>query len=297
MQYAATAQYSDGSSEDVTSRAVWWTVYPSILRSDGAGVFSAGKPGEAHVHGALGQKLHFFNVLVLPPGTFKLQGAVTESGGNRLDGAFIEIVSGTGTGARAETRNGSYTLYGAGGIVRLRAFADGFTSDIRDVDVTSHEMHESFVLTRVTPPANLSGLWTMTLSASAACRDVPERALPRTYRAEVAQQDLQLKVAISSPTLRGVFTNLPGSVLGWQVRFSIHGDTTYIDPVWTSPSFVDVVSDTETFGFMGDVGGMLHGAEIRAQLSGDLLYWDARRPSFAPNWLCTADDHVVTLRR
>jgi hypothetical protein len=236
------------------------------------------------------------DVFVVEPGTFKLSGVVFDSGGGSLDGVTVEVVAGTGQGLRTTTRSqGQYALYGVAGWVQLRASADGFTPQILEVVVTSNNATGSFTLTPVEAPADVSGLWTMTVAPAPGCRaGLPQIAQGRAYQVQLIQQGTRLHVRITGPTLQVSNAHqLSGSVLGLRVQVSLPGDTSYGE--WSSSNLYDHLSPTEKLGFSGIIEGSLIGAEIRATMYGDLVYWNAQ--TFEPGWYCRADNHAVTLRR
>jgi hypothetical protein len=305
-QYTATAEYSDGSSKDVTAGAFWSPTYSETwdpvsragfaLSFTSPGVTAAAIRGERNLFALYEGNRGMLNVLVLEPGTFKLSGVVSNSSGGMLDDVTVEVVSGTGKGLKATTNNvGQYVIYGVAGPVRLRTSADGFRAEIRDVIVTGNGGSESFALTPVETPADVSGIWTMTVTASPRCRaGLPDIAQGRTYEVRLIQQGTTLQWRISSPTLRdGDASNSFGStVLGSRVRLELPGDTD--EGEYTSPDIYDRLSPTESFGFTGSAEGTITGSEIRATLNGSLVYW---RDGAGFVWYCRTTDHSVTLRR
>ncbi len=309
--YTATGEYSDGSSRDVTAAALWFPTYSEtwdpVARAQFAlsftspGVTAAATRGErnivANYEGITG-RLH---VLILEPGTFKLSVAVSDSSGGLLDDVTVEVVSGTGKGLKATTNNiGRSELYGVAGPVQLRASSDGFRAEIRDVVVAEDDGFERFALTPVETPADISGSWTMTVASSPTCRaGLPDIAQGRSYEVHLIQQGTTLHWRISSPTLEkhdDASTNFGNSVLGSRVRLGFGGDSDEGD--YTSPTLLDRLGPTETFGFSGLAEGTVRGSEIRALMNGDLVYLNTVSPNVGgPTWYCRAKDHVVTLRR
>jgi hypothetical protein len=253
------------------------------------------KRGEITVSAIAGGKVGFLNVLVLEPGTYKLKGEVSESGVGSLTGATVKVLSGTGQGLQAITNGQGYALYGVAGPVRVRASAEGFTPQVHDVVVTENNVTETFTLTPVHPPTEVSGVWTMTVAPSPSCRaGLPDIARGRTYQLQLIQNGTRLQVRISSPTLQ-VFNpgQNYGTIFGSFVELQFIGDTDYGE--WSTPDIYDHLSPTEKFGFDGRVEGTLTGAAIHATMNGDLVYWNA--PTFGPAWYCRAKDHIVSLRR
>ena len=295
-QYKAIAEYSDGSSKDVTATASWLpnaTSFPIHFTSPGAA--APAQRGEVTIVTNASGTIARLNVLVLEPGTFKLSGPVSEAGVGALFGATVEVLSGNGRGLQATSDSHGYALYGVSGPVRLRASADGFAPQVHDVVVTDNGATESFVLTPTDATSDVSGAWTMTVSPSPACRaGLPDIARGRTYLLELIEHATRLQVKISSPTLQLYNPDEhSGTILGSRMRIQFVGDTNYGE--WSTPDLYDHLSATETFGFDGSVDGTVTGSEIRATMNGDLVYWNG--PTFGPAWWCRATNHVVILRR
>lgn len=294
-RYTAIAEYSDGSSKDVTATALWMPnseSFPIHFTSPGtAAPAIRGEAVVAAIAGAVGR----LTVMVMEPGTFKLSGTVSETGVGALFGVTVDVLSGIGQGLRAISNSKGYALYGVAGPVRLRASAEGFTPEVLDVVVTGTDATQPFTLTPAAATADVSGTWTMTVAPASGCRPgLPDIARGRTYQVELIQNATRLKVRFSSPTLRQYNPDShSGTVLGSAVRLSIVGDTEYGG--WSSPNLYDQLSATETFGFDGFVQGTVNGSEIRATMDGDLVYF--KRPTFEPTWYCRAKDHPVILRR
>jgi hypothetical protein len=293
--YIALEEYSDGSTKDVTATALWFPNAGGFaIHFTGPGVAAPAERGETLVVANAG-KIARLNVLVLEPGTFKLRGLVSEGGVGTLSGATVEVLSGIGQGLHATSDSKGYALYGVAGPVRLHASADGFTPQIHEVVVTGNDAADSFALTLVDTPSDVSGVWTMTVSPAPSCpAGLPDIARGRTYEVKLIQQGTHLQVKTSSPTLEVFNPNENnGSIFGSRVRLNFVGDTDYGE--WSSPDLYDHLSPTETFGFDGLADGTVTGSEIRAAMNGDLVYWNAR--TFAPAWYCRATNHVVILRR
>ena len=305
--YTATAEYSDGSSKEVTAGALWSPTYSETwdpvsragfaLSFTSPGVTAAGIRGERNLFALYEGKRGMLNVLVLEPGTFRLSGVVTDSSGGSLDDVAVEVLSGTGKGLKTTTNNiGQFGLYGVAGPVQLRTSAGGFHADMRDVVVTGNGGSETFALTPVETPADVAGTWTMTVRSSPRCRaGLPDIAQGRTYEVRLIQQGTTLQWRISSPTLekiRDASSGFGNTVLGSRVRLEFPGDTD--EGEYTSPDLYDRLSPTELFGFTGSAEGTIAGQEIRLAMNGSLTYWGDGAGTF---WYCRTTDHSITLRR
>ena len=102
VQLTATAVKSDGTTENVTTRTTWNTSNKTVLQVSSAGVAKAVAAGEATVFAGYFGKNAYARTLVLPTGTFRLAGHVSESGFG-LEHATVTVLSGGGEGLTAVT--------------------------------------------------------------------------------------------------------------------------------------------------------------------------------------------------
>lgn len=145
------------------------------------------------------------------------------------------------------------------------------------------------------PSASIAGDWTMTLSASPACRNqLPGVARDRQYSVHFTQQGADFRLTITSPTLEVANPGEDGgSLIGSTIGFTFIGDTGY--DTWSYTDLHDHLGDGTTLDFDGVVTGVVSGSEIHATMSGDM---ELGPPSAnGPIAICRATDHVVTLRR
>jgi hypothetical protein len=79
-------------------------------------------------------------VLVLPPGTFRLTGRVTEAGtGQSLTETRIEAVAGTGSAvSTVSLSDGRYRLYGAAPHAELRVSREGYLTHVQRLLLSTH---------------------------------------------------------------------------------------------------------------------------------------------------------------
>ena len=98
------------------------------------------------------------------------------------------------------TSPAGFRFYGVAGRARLRISRPGFHPYEAEIDIHDHLTHDLSL-----SPINLTGTYTLTLSASSPCRlELPESMRTRRYPATVAQVDGSLLVTVHSPL------NLPG---------------------------------------------------------------------------------------
>ena len=123
---------------------------------------------------------------VTAPTTSSLSGTVVDSAGQPVRGARVENVDGQGTTASTLSGDaGRYVLQvPSSGSIRVRASKDGYTSSEYRVDLP-RLFPADFVLQFTGPSFVLSGTYTVTFSADAACTQFPASIRTRTYTASI----------------------------------------------------------------------------------------------------------------
>jgi hypothetical protein len=193
-QFTATAHQSDGTTRDVTSEAVWRSGNSSVLSVSSTGLASGHSNGETAVSASLqGRNGVRADVIVVPAGTYRLTGSLKEDG-LQLSGVTIEIRTSTNE-IRRLTANGIYKVYGVSGDTQVTVIKDGYESQTKRVDVTSHQSLDfDLVLSR--PRADVSGRYTLTVTAADSCASLPEEARVRRYTAVVTQNGPRVSVTL-----------------------------------------------------------------------------------------------------
>jgi hypothetical protein len=305
LHFTATATYSDGSSRDVSSSA-HWTVIPPAAATVYAGAVVGQVPGDVTLTVLDSEPLSTtirpeasdqVNVLILVPGTYRLNVRLLDTLGGGIGSGSVQILSGTLQGQMATHGNGQNLFYGVSGPIRIQGNAEGYLSETQDLIVTSN-MTDDLTLPSSLDPSDISGLWTLTLvGPSSSCPGgFPSSALGRTYQLRLTQHLTGVDMDVSSPTVTIVSPGNDGGrvdhnnvTLDFEMNLNdFTGELT--------PNILDRVNATDTFSFAGRLAGTLDGNEIRGSLNGPMFYWTGSI-SQTPIWTCTAPDHAVTLRR
>ena len=171
-RFSATARMSDGTTRDVTSEAVWHSSFPSVLSIDASGLARGQEPGETHLMATFNTRLTTTEVMVLPAGTYRLNGIVTESNAAdaALGGAVVEVIGGSGSGLSTTTRNdGRSCLYGVSGEIQVRVTKGGYQPRTLSVAVSGHQTQD-VDLAFLRPRPDLSGAYTLSVEAAVECR-------------------------------------------------------------------------------------------------------------------------------
>lgn len=292
-QFTATARFEDGSSQDLTFRTLWRSSKSDVLRISDTGVAQGVSRGEVVVSAELSRVRRQTAVLVLPAGTYKLSGRITEPGGP-IAGASAEVVSGTGLGLLAQSdTNGFYALYGVAGPIRLRLSKTGFADQMIDATVTDHT-RQDFELSLHFDSLDISGTWRLTVSASPACSStLPEAIRQREFTVGIAQSGNRITLTPSSPTL--VRKNaIEGRIYSDYVSVTLWFEDYYVDY-----GLFDRVTPTDWVGIRGSLQGTVKMPAIDGTFSGAFDYYQTNSGALFPGRLtatCAADPSYV-LRR
>lgn len=301
-QFTATAHMSDGSTQDVTTQASWRTGHSGILTVSSSGLVSGRQRGETSLTASIsGRPATQSEVLVLPPGTYRVVGTVRDAG-FPVTGAQVAVTSGTATGLSAGA-SPEYRLYGVAGPTELRVTRDGYHEQKTRLDVARHERVD-FDLTLSGPRTEAAGTYTLEVSANPACRGrLPEAAQTRRYAATIVQDGPRVSVTLSGAfrthdgRQRNSFSGMvePGGIATFRLDAPYCGFYYYYYDC--SPMDAEVVEEIapETTlviagsAFVRDSGSMMSGA-----LSGSITTYDA---ALKPAATCSAGRHSFVLSR
>lgn len=197
-QLTVNAVRSDNSVENVSGQARWDSSNRNILEISSTGVATGVARGEAVIFVAHQTQKASAPTFVLPAGTYRLDGTITDSG-VRLPGVSVAVIEGVGENLTTTTEaNGKYALYGVSGRVRLLAKASGYLDQIQAIDVTDHRAFDFEM--RVGQRTDVRGQYRLTIdrpSPSHPSCAGPEVPQTRSYDATVEQDGPHLTVRLS----------------------------------------------------------------------------------------------------
>ena len=283
VQLTATAVKSDNSVENVSGQAQWISSDPRVVEISSAGVAKGVARGEAMISVRFQARGASTRTFVLPAGTYRLSGMVTDSGFSVV-GATVAIVGGVGDGLTTITDgDGAYALYGVRDRVRLQAKVDGYFNRIEEIDVTDHRAVNFEMIPEQQRP-DLPGSYTLTIVRTHACLSgtgaPPET---RSYAATVAQDGAQLTVTLSGADfiVTGGRGNAFTGVLdgGNRVTFAI-GDPIYYYEYYNFGHYdlVERMSNTSNLLISGKVTAGLSSRGISGTLNGAFMVTQAAVP-------------------
>ena len=297
-QFTVNGRYSDDSTKDVSATASWSALPTNVLRSTGGGRVEALTGGDAQVFVSFDRQFTSFRVLVIPPGTFKLSGRITDSSGG-IENVEVRVLSGTGAGLAAKTDfGGNYRLYGVAGDVRVSVSAPGYVPQEIGATVTSHTTR-NFALTTSSTSVDVSGQWTMTFRTSSACSSnwSPELR-QREIAANVSKQDTRLNIRFVGPA---VVTSFGSGQSSGRIAGTAFSMTLAYDDYYGIYSLLERVNPTEWVAVTGTFTGEANSSvtAIDGTFSGSLTsYVTAASATFPTGTARTCEaDPQVQLRR
>ena len=302
-QLRLLAELSDRSTRDVTNEASWRLDSRQAVSISTPGFITGLQPGEARVTGVFDGRQRSTDVLVLPAGTYRLTGIVTDADipSEVVAGARVEVTTGIGAGISAETDvSGHYRLYGLSGETGLRLTKNGYEPAARTVVVADHHAVHNLRLSPVATRVRVSGNYTLTITAADECgvglgegRLPEEAARPGTYGAAVQQTGSQLEIKVSSPTtLYGVFY---GKVEPGRVLFDL---AWYDDSGSPDPSIIEQLPSSNFLAARGKATTTGSADRLTGTLDGDLWIF-----ATADQWgrreiaSCSSKSHQFVLSR
>ena len=276
VQLTANAVKSDNSVENVTNQAQWSSSNARALEVSSAGVARGVGNGEAVIAVRYQTRSTSARTLVLPTGTYRLTGQVTDSGFGIAD-VTVTVISGIGEGLTAPTdASGSYALYGVAGRVRIQARKAGYLNRIDEVDVAANGTH-GFELVAERPRTSLMGVYALTVAAGP-CRyatgTLPDTAKSRTYTATVAQDGGRLTVTLTDADFivtRGRGDHFAGFVdLNDLITFGV-GDAYYYYSYSGQYDLVERFDDNSALVVSGSVTARATSSGISGTLDGAFM--------------------------
>jgi hypothetical protein len=297
-QFTATAHYSDGSNRNVTSEpgTVWRTSFTRVLTISATGLATGGDRGEASVTANFtGRTAVKSGVIVVPPGTYRLAGTITDTG-IPLVGARVEVTHGPATGM-VTSASPTYRLYGVSGDTEIRVTKDGYQDGRKRIQVTSHETAD-FELIPSRPRENVEGAYTLTITASDGCSQLPPEAMVRRFSASLTQQGPRITATLGNATFLTLgtrtYNRFFGTFDGDRLIFTLFEPYYYYYYGW--PDVIEQLNPSTYLRIGGVVSGTFPPSGGSGSLSGTIgTMGGAPRYEFMAT--CQSAQHRFTLAR
>ncbi|HKV99950.1 MAG TPA: carboxypeptidase-like regulatory domain-containing protein [Vicinamibacterales bacterium] len=269
-QFTASARMSDGSTLDYTAKVTWRSNSVPIVTITSSGQATGQAAGETQVQAVLPTLRASANVMVIPAGTWRLTGNVTESG-YPVSKATVAVTSGVGAGLSAVTDfNGAYRIYGVAGPIEVTVTKDGYTPVVQAAIIEAMGVLDIPVVQ--VNARNLAGTYALTIATGSTCSvygpEVPLRddLRQRHYVATITETGPVFRVDLSGANFvvkDGLGGGFSGRVEPNQITFSL-GDG-YYTPY---PDIVEGLDDGSYLNIVGSGTLTISGTDILGTLSG-----------------------------
>lgn len=272
-QFSASARMSDGSTQDYTTKVTWRSANVSMLTITSVGQATGQANGETQVQAILPVLRATANVIVIPAGTYRLAGTVTESG-LPVSKATVAVTSGIGTGLSVQTDfGGAYRIYGVAGQIEITVTKDGYTPVVEPLLVDTMSVADVAVVQ--TNARHLAGTYALTITANSGCSayspavSLPDELKQRHYGATITENGPAFRVDLSGADFlvkNGLGNGFSGRIEPGQITFSL-GDG-YYTPY---PDIIESLGDGRILMVTGDGTLTPSGTDIVGSMSGGVV--------------------------
>jgi carboxypeptidase family protein len=310
-QFTAVAQRSDGTTLDVTNVAQWRSLNlfnTSALSISVTGLATASNVGEALVQVTHANRTSSRTITVLPTGTYRIVGFVGEADLQTAPvvGARVEVTEPTAGPSMMTGNDGRYRLYGVpSGTVQMRVTKEGYQPNYTDLVVADHQT-QNFALTLAASRPDVSGVYTLTVTADGACSArLPEQARTRTYAAVVTQLGPQVDVTLTGATFllnsAGKGNRFGGRIEPGQVVFTLdpYHPSFYYYAYGGYGDIVDQLGPTSYLVINGLVATPVSPSRLNGALDGSFV-WSSRQPASRAGGAfaeCASANHQFVMSR
>ena len=315
-QFTATARLSDGTSQ--TPASVRWSSTGRVLRVDASGFATARQEtgedvvtAEVSSSGVVGLTRGSREILVLPDGTYRMVGVVSENVAppTPVVGARVEVMSGPARVASTDW-DGRYRLYGVPAIAEIRVTRDGYQPHFQSFQLAEH-VTQNFQLALSGMRLDLAGSYTLTIDAACATSTpVPPEVRNRSYHASLIQSGSTLEVVVTESSRfrvnsAGRGDRFTGRVDAAGATFNLEG---FSEPYYyyygpRDPSgyanLVERLADGTYLVVTGTAVTRRLSADLSGNLKGGVTHYDSRFPSISllssAAGSCYSEAHRFTL--
>jgi hypothetical protein len=273
LQLGVNVVKSDNSVQNVTAQSQWFSSNPRVIEINAAGMAKGNATGEAVITVRYQSLSASTEALVLPDGTYRVKGTVTDAGVG-LGGVMITVIGGVGDGLVATSDgNGAYGLYGVRGRIRLQAKRDGYLNRIEEVDAVQNRLLD-FEMTLDGQRPGVGGRYVLTIARMPCTAAVPD---VRSYDATVEQNGPRLAVTLAGADFivtRGHGNSFSGVMDGSdRVTFSLGAASYYYYYYYYYGQYdvVERLSSTSALVIDGKATATVSPTRISGTLNGEFL--------------------------
>lgn len=292
-QYSAAVRLSDGTikAPSPDTPVTWRSSRPNVQVDRDTGLATAAGAGEAALTAEVatgGIRRGTKEVVVVPEGTYRLVGVVSDAEYPelRIAAARVEVTPGslvTTTGS-----DGTYRLYGVPPDAELSVSADGYLPVVRNLHLDRHGV-EDVGLALPAPRLAISGPYTLAIDVDGPCSQLSQEERHRTYDALVTQDAFRLDVVLTEPRFRldgsGKGNRFSGTVNSTGATFQLDSFSYYYYYyIFGYPHVAEVLSDNTILVIAGSATTTSSAGGLSGTLNGSVSRW-AIESGRSPRWL------------
>jgi len=301
VAFTLMARVTNGKDTDVTSTSVWNSTNASVLTSVGPGRYRANTAGDSQISVNYGRLSASREVVIVPTGTFRVTGRVTESDGPfPISGARVQARDGSGNGPSTESDgSGFFRLFGVAPDSEIVVSRAGYSENTRHVTIDKHST-VNFEMNLNGPRPRLDGTYAVTLDLSG-CRDgFRQEYAHRAYTAVVQQSGSSIEVRFTEPAFAVNSANrgnlMQGRVEGTGLYLSAQSFYYYYYGPGDYPLLVELLPDDSRLVVSAYVSLAELGGSYTGKLTGSASNYGARFPNDKYLGSCNSGQLTFTRR-
>jgi hypothetical protein len=293
-QFTVTAVRSDGSTTDVTSQASW-NFALALLTMSTPGRLTGKAKGETNLSVAAGGRSALKSVIVVPAGTYRLKGLVRDAG--VTVGAQVRIENASLGTVNLDAAAGQYAVFGVSGETRITVTKNGYLEERRTESIGEHRIIDiDLSLARSRP--EITGTYTLRVTASDSCGTLPEDVRSRTFTAFIAQNGPELTVTLSGAEFAAVsgrpLNQFKGFLEAERAVFQFTSTSSGIGYYYYSADILEFLSTNRYFGWEGTAATSVSRDVLAGTLDGTVGTYSG---PFRPALRCQSNQHRFELSR
>jgi hypothetical protein len=202
-QYSLRGRWSDGRVGDVTSAITWRSTNTAVVSIDPSGRASGVERGASTITAVAETRSIGKSVLVLPDGTFRLSGRVTDAteAGIPIESAVLEADSDPDRVTAFTNVRGEYFLYGVRPDAVVRVSKEGYSTHEQRLNLSGHASVD-VGLTLIRPRPSIAGTYVLSIGSpqcegASPFAPLAEELRQRTYSAVLTQNNARVTVVLS----------------------------------------------------------------------------------------------------
>ena len=292
-QFTVEIRMADGTTKIPSpGTAVQWSTSGPLLQVNAAGLATVGQlRGDVTITAAVGtgnnRRQATKEVVILPSGTFRMVGFVSEAGFSTVPVASARVEVTPGSLVATTSFDGTYRLYGVPPDANVQVTKSGYFPFTQAIQLTAHSTR-NFPLALSGTRLSLAGPYTLTMDLAGVCsssRPLPVALQRRTYDAVLTQNGASAEVVLTEPRFRlnslGQGNRFSGRVDSTGATFALPSFDAYYYPYYgsTYPSIAERLADGTILVAQGTAVTTGSAAGLSGNMDAGFYNWDSRFPA------------------